>query len=140
MDSIDAGRHDTVPDALGNPVESRDNKGALTLGAFDLLHRPIRVWARDEVTGPVTLRQRLDYGDASKPDQPVTEREAARAHNLLGHPITHYDEAGLVTVTDIDFKGNVTDSSACNRSAWRRCASVVDSTTSVIDFVKYFVR
>ena len=27
--------------------------------------------------------------------------------NLLGRPVAHYDEAGLVTVSDVDFKGNV---------------------------------
>ena len=40
VDSIDAGRRDIVPDVLGNPVEGRDSKGALTLQAYDRLHRP----------------------------------------------------------------------------------------------------
>ena len=86
MDSIDAGRRDTVLDALGNAVESRDGKGALTLAAFDVLHRPIRVWARDDAAGPVTLRQRIEYGDGGDPDQPAAERDGARARNLLGQP------------------------------------------------------
>lgn len=102
MDSIDAGRHDTIPDAAGAPVEARDAKGALTLGAFDVLRRPIRVWARDDDAGRVTLRQRLVYGDEG-------DRAAAREHNLLGRPVEHYDEAGLVTVAEVDFKGNVLD-------------------------------
>lgn len=59
MDSIDAGRRDTVPDALGRPTESRDSKGAVTVGAFDLLHRPTRTWARDDATSAVTLRDWL---------------------------------------------------------------------------------
>jgi RHS repeat-associated protein len=110
MDNIDAGRRDSVLDALGNPVESRDSKGAFTIGSFDILHRPIRVWARDTAAGPATLRQRIDYGDGGDPDQPASDRAAARAHNLLGRPVAHYDEAGLVTVTDVDFKGNILDS------------------------------
>jgi len=101
MDSIDAGRRDMVPDALGNPVEARDSKGALTLQAYDLLHRPISLWARDDSSGTATLRQRLEYGDA------WTDRAAAKALNLLGQLTRHYDEAGLVTVESIDFKGNV---------------------------------
>ena len=109
MDSIDAGRRDTVFDALGNPIEARDSRGALTMGAFDALHRQNRVWARDDAAGSVTLRQRIEYGDGGDPDQPASDRAAARAHNLLGHPAAHYDEAGLVTVTDVDFKGNVLD-------------------------------
>ena len=106
-DSIDAGRRDTVLAADGAPVESRDGKGAVTFGAFDTRRRPIRVWARDTAADPVTLRQRIDYGDGGDPDQPAADRAAARAHNLLGVAVAHYDEAGLVTVTDVDFKGNV---------------------------------
>ncbi|MDH6222813.1 SpvB/TcaC N-terminal domain-containing protein [Streptomyces pseudovenezuelae] len=109
-DGIDAGRRDNVPDALGRPVESRDSKGALTLGAFDLPQRPTRVWARDGKGGAVTLRQLVEYADGGTPDQPAAERAAARSLNLLGRPVRHHDEAGLVTVTAVDFKGNVLES------------------------------
>jgi RHS repeat-associated protein len=106
MDSIDAGRRDTVFDALGHPVESRDSKGAITLGTFDPLHRPARVWARDRAGGTVTLRQRIDYGDSGDAQQPSADRDAARTRNLLGRPVLHHDEAGLVTTIAVDFKGN----------------------------------
>jgi RHS repeat-associated protein len=109
MDSIDAGRRDSVLDALGNAIEGHDSKGALTLGAFDLLHRPIRLWARDDTTGRTTCRQRIEYGDGGGPAQPASDRLAAATHNLLGRPVHHHDEAGVVTVADIDFKGNVLD-------------------------------
>ena len=110
MDSIDASRRDEVPDALGRPVQSRDSKGGLTLHAFDLVHRPSRIWARDDAMGPVTLRQVIEYGDGGTPGQPAADRAAARAVNLLGRPVRHYDEAGLVTVAAADFKGNVLES------------------------------
>ncbi|MDQ1033660.1 RHS repeat-associated protein [Streptomyces sp. V3I8] len=106
-DSADAGRRDTVPDALGNVVDSRDSKGALTLGAFDLLQRPTRVWARDDSEDTVTLRQRIDYGDAGTPAQRPAEREGARGRNLLGRVVQHRDEAGCVATGSVDFKGNV---------------------------------
>ncbi|MER5430167.1 SpvB/TcaC N-terminal domain-containing protein [Streptomyces sp. NPDC002588] len=109
-DGIDSGRRDTVPDALGNTVESRDSKGALILGAFDLLHRPTRVWARDDASGTVTLRQRIDYGDAGTPAQRPAERDGARTRNLLGRAIHHWDEAGYVGTDSVDFKGNVVQS------------------------------
>src|SRR5262249_31697909 len=54
-DSIDAGLRRMVLDALGNPIEGRDSKGALTLHAYDVLQRPIRVWARDGSGQPLTL-------------------------------------------------------------------------------------
>ncbi|MET7426681.1 SpvB/TcaC N-terminal domain-containing protein [Dactylosporangium sp. NPDC005555] len=107
VDGADTGRRLTVPDALGAPVENRDSKGALTLGAFDLLHRAIRVWARDDAAAPATLRQRIEYGDGGTPGQPAGERAAAQAANLLGRPVRQYDEAGLVTTDACDFKGNV---------------------------------
>jgi RHS repeat-associated protein len=109
MDSIDAGRRDTVIDALGSPVESRDSNGTMSLGSFDVLRRPIRVWAGDDAGEPMTLRQRLAYGDAGDPNQPAADRTTSREHNLLGHLVAHHDEAGVGTVKDVDFKGNVLD-------------------------------
>ena len=111
MDSIDAGRRDTISDVLGNPIESRDSKGAISLQSYDILHRPIRLWARDDFAGIVTLRQRMDYGDASSPGQPAADRIAARNSNLLGQLARHYDEAGLTVLAAADFKGNGLDKS-----------------------------
>ncbi|MFI7426464.1 SpvB/TcaC N-terminal domain-containing protein [Micromonospora sp. NPDC049836] len=110
MESVDAGVRDTVPDASDVAIESRDGRGALHLAAFDPLRRPVRVWARDGADDPVTLRQRVEYGDAGRADQPAAERDAARARNLLGRAVRQYDEAGLVTVESVDFKGNVRES------------------------------
>ncbi|NOT54861.1 MAG: RHS repeat-associated core domain-containing protein [Deltaproteobacteria bacterium] len=102
-ESIDAGLRRAVIDALGNPIEERDSKGALALHAYDVLHRPLRMWTRDGNGQPLTLRERLVYGDAA--DSGLTPAQAAAA-NLLGKPYQHYDEAGLATVESYDFKGN----------------------------------
>jgi YD repeat-containing protein len=102
-DSIDAGLRCTVVDALGNPIEGRDSKGALVLHAYDVLQRPVRAWARDGSGPPLTLRELLVYGDA--PNSGLTSAQVAAA-NLRGKPYQHYDEAGLVTVESYDFKGN----------------------------------
>ncbi|MFG1809550.1 SpvB/TcaC N-terminal domain-containing protein [Streptomyces sp. NPDC049040] len=110
IEGADGGRQDSVPDALGTPVETRDGKGALVMAACDALRRPVRVWARDGTSDPLTLRQRIEYGDGGTPDQPAAEREAARELNLLGRPVRHHDEAGLLTVAAVDFKGNVLES------------------------------
>jgi RHS repeat-associated protein len=107
VDTMDAGRRDSVLDVLGNPVERRDSKGALALGSYDLLHRPSRTWARDDTGGPVTLRERIDYGDAGLPAQAPADRAAARAVNALGRPVRQHDEAGLVSIAAYDLKGNV---------------------------------
>ncbi|CUS38117.1 conserved hypothetical protein, contains RHS repeats [Candidatus Nitrospira nitrosa] len=102
-DSIDAGLRRTVLDAVGNPLESRDSKGALILYGYDEGNRPNRLWARNGLNQPLTLRQVLIYGD--RPESGFTT-DAARQKNLLGKPYQQYDEAGRVTVAGYDFKGN----------------------------------
>jgi RHS repeat-associated protein len=104
IDSLDAGRRDTVLDAVGRPVEARDGRGALVLVAFDVLGRPIRQWARDHAAAAVTLRQVVEYGDDA------ADRDRAREANLLGRVARHHDEAGLVEIVAADFKGNVLES------------------------------
>jgi RHS repeat-associated protein len=112
-ESIDAGLRRMVLNVLGSEIERRDAKDALILETYDRLQRPIRVWARDDGDGPVTLRQRLEYGDAGIPDQEDPDRDAMRAKNLLGQLRRHHDEAGLTQVAEVDFKGNVLDKSRC---------------------------
>jgi RHS repeat-associated protein len=110
-ESIDAGTRRAVLDAAGQELERRDSKGALILQAYDLVGRASRLWARDDASGAMTLRERLEYGDAGDPGQPPAERAAARAANLLGALHRHYDEAGLVTLARYDFKGGVLERS-----------------------------
>jgi RHS repeat-associated protein len=104
-ESIDAGRKLAVLDAAGNPVESRDAKGALVLHAHDKLNRPTHLWARDAAGEPVTQRERLIYD--SDPDSPGDAAE----RNLLGKLFRHHDESGVVTMAEYDFKGNALRSS-----------------------------
>ncbi len=106
-ESIDAGIKRTVLDALGNPVEQRDSKGALILQAYDLLSRPIRLWARDDSNSSVILREVLEYGDGGDPNQPETERNANRLLNRLGQLVQHYEEAGRLRFAAYDFKSNL---------------------------------
>jgi RHS repeat-associated protein len=105
-ESLDGGVRRVALDAAGNILERRDAKGALVLAAFDVAGRPIRLWARDAAGEPVTLRERVAYGDGT--DSGLTRAQAAAA-NLLGRPCRHFDEAGLVVVDAVDFKGNVVE-------------------------------
>jgi len=110
IDSIDAGLRRMVIDALGKEIERRDSKGCISLNAYDDLDRPTHIWARDNADLPMTLRQKLIYGDTliTSPFEggqgDVTE---LKQKNLLGQLYQHYDEAGLVEIPDgYDFKGN----------------------------------
>ncbi|MCQ3976647.1 MAG: hypothetical protein DPW09_24710 [Anaerolineae bacterium] len=105
IENIDAGVRRVVLDAAGNEIERRDSKGALILQAYDVLLRPTRLWARNMAAEPMTLRERLIYGDAE------ADREAARRQNRLGQLYQHYDEAGRLTFNAYDFKGNLLDKS-----------------------------
>ncbi len=116
IESIDAGIKRIIFDAVGNEIERRDgkneierrdSKGALILSSYDIVNRPIRVWARDDRNSVVTLRERMEYGDESVPNQPETERNNNRELNLLGQLTRYYDEAGLLEFENYDFKGNL---------------------------------
>jgi RHS repeat-associated protein len=111
INRIDAGLRRLALNVMGKEIERRDSKGALILQAYDRLQRPIRLWARDDNGSPVTLRQRMEYGDAGTPDQAAQDRAAMRNKNLLGQLIRNHDEAGLTTIAAVDFKGNVLDKS-----------------------------
>lgn len=111
VDSIDAGRTDTVLDALANPVEVRDGKGARAFSAYDSLHRLVKIWARDHEATTTMLRHVIEFGDGGSATQPAADRVAAREANLLGRLARQHDEAGVLTVHSCDFKGNVIDKS-----------------------------
>jgi RHS repeat-associated protein len=108
-ESIDAGLRMSILDAAGNTIERRDSKGALELNAYDPLNRPDFAWARDGNGLPVTLRQRLTYGDDTA--RTGLSRAQALDRNLLGQPYRHYDEAGLLQFDRFDFRGNLVEKS-----------------------------
>lgn len=103
IENIDAGVRRVILNAAGNEVERRDSKGALILQAYDLLNRPIRLWARDDDRpgSDVSLREHLIYGDSAE-----AGLQDAANRNLLGQLYRHYDEAGLLAFEAYDFKGN----------------------------------
>ena len=90
-----------LTDVAGKPIQTNDAKGAQALNAFDTLSRPIKFWSKDKTEEDITLRQKLIYGDdiTDGPASPETT-------NHLGKLYKHYDEAGLVTFDEYDFKGN----------------------------------
>lgn len=100
VNSIDAGRRTSVLDAQGNLIEYRDSKGSLVLRTYDSLNRPKELRARNDNASAFTLRERIEYGDEGT-------HALARQHNTLGKPVKHYDEAGLLEMSEYDLKGNL---------------------------------
>ena len=133
--SLDAGTRMAVLDAAGNLVETRDlgdtrftdqvreRKGSMALRQYDAFNRLTHLWACNRHTEPLTLRERLVYGDNITeikdliadeiisddltPEQVI--KEALMPRNLLGKLYCHFDEAGLQQFTHYDFKGNLTE-------------------------------
>lgn len=105
-ESLDGGVTRAVFDASGQDIERTDAKGAACLRAFDAMNRPLRMWARDTAADGTTLREKLVYGDDA-----ALAGVAAAERNLLGKPYQYFDEAGLVTASEYDFKGNLLASS-----------------------------
>ena len=101
--SIDSGFHISVLDAAGNLRHTHDARGAQAFRAFDALNRLRELSACDTSGKPVTLRERLTYGD----DDP--NRQASRTSRRLGRLLTHLDEAGLQAAQSYDLAGPPTE-------------------------------
>lgn len=99
-DHIDSGVKTVVYDLMGRPTEMRDAKGSHIINSYDDLNRPVRLWAADDSGQSLTLRNIAIFGDDTTygPTNPKTS-------NHLGMPYKSYDEAGLVEITEYDFKG-----------------------------------
>jgi RHS repeat-associated protein len=104
IESIDAGVRRTVLDAAGKTIEHRTDKGSIVLNIYGTLNRLTHLWARDAAGEPVSLRERLLYGD-----DPALGLTAAQVvdRNLLGKLYLHYDEAGRLALKQYDFRGNL---------------------------------
>ena len=67
-----------------------------------MLNRPVRLWARDDATRAITLRERVVYGDDP---QAGLGAVAVAAAYLRGRVYRQFDGAGRLTF-GYDFKGN----------------------------------
>lgn len=119
--SADAGDRWRLFDAQDREFWYCDADGRAVLQTFDGAGRPVDYWARDDGAIPLTLRQRIEYGDQG-------DRATGRERNLLGQPVRHFDEAGLVELHAYDLKGNT----LAQRRRFLRTDAV--DTSSVVDW------
>lgn len=118
-DHIDSGVKTMVLDCMGQPVELKDAKGSQVINSYDNMNRPIRMWAKDNSSQSLTLRGLLIYGDDTT-NGPADPKDT----NHLGKIYKTYDEAGLIELTNYDFKGNPTS----------KKQQVIDDTTLLSTF------
>lgn len=106
----DVNKHSTINmDVMGKPIEAINAKGGGTLSSYDVLNRPIRLWAKDDSAASFTLRQYPIYGDDTSATGKTVQQ--TKDLNLYGQGWKLYDEAGMVHTEDYDFKGNLLEKS-----------------------------
>ena len=97
--SMEAGERWTLNDVTGNPIRAWDSRNHQFRTAYDQLRRPIETYM-SEGAGPVLIGQ-IIYGET---------RLNPEDNNLRGQVIQLFDQAGVVTSDNYDFKGNLLSS------------------------------
>jgi RHS repeat-associated protein len=90
--NIDSGRRWILNDVAGKPLYRWDNRQHQFRYEYDHLQRPVKVWFHDQTAE--TLVEKNAYG-------------IDPAHNVVGKLYTLYDQSGVSSFKDFDFKGNL---------------------------------
>jgi RHS repeat-associated protein len=98
--TLDGGKTVMVRDPLGDPVERRDARGAVTLDGYDALHRLSRRWANRHSGVQQVLQEAVVYGDDARAPGDAKRR------NLRGRPWSSYDLVGVTTTEAYDVYNN----------------------------------
>jgi RHS repeat-associated protein len=109
--SMEAGERWMLNDVAGKPVYAWDSRDHRFRTNYDPLRRPTDSFLR-EGAGPELLVGHSVYGEA---------RPNPEANNLRGKVVQLFDQAGVVTSDDYDFKGNL-------RRSRRRLAQAYKTT------------
>ncbi len=94
--SMEAGERWILNDVAGKPIRAWDSRNHQFRTDYDPLRRPTESFLR-EGDGPELLVGRTVYGEA---------RPNPETNNLRGKVVKLFDQAGVVTSDDYDFKGN----------------------------------
>jgi RHS repeat-associated protein len=95
-DSAEKGRRWTFQNALGALIKTWDEHGRQFRTDYDGLHRPVSAFVK-EGAQPEILFSYIVYGD---------RLAGAGQLNLLGSAHQIFDQAGMVRIPELDFKGN----------------------------------
>lgn len=99
--SMEAGKQWMLNDVTGNPIYAWNSRGYRFHTAYDELRRP-KEYFMQEGAGDQLLIGRSVYGES---------RLDAEANNLRGKLVQLFDQAGVITREEYDFKGNILSSS-----------------------------
>ncbi|KAL4767105.1 hypothetical protein BDW60DRAFT_200755 [Aspergillus nidulans var. acristatus] len=94
--TMDAGSRWSLMDIAGNVKYTWDDRGFRFRLVFDRIQRPIEVYQQVN-NGPEILFERAVYGDS---------RPSPEDHNTRMKLVQFFDQAGVISSEDYDFKGN----------------------------------
>lgn len=96
--SMDAGQRWLLHNILSNPLRTWDERDHEFQYKYDPLHRPTESWVfnGDGANKLKNLFDKIIYGEAEP---------TAKAKNLRGQIVKHYDTGGLIETPEYDFKG-----------------------------------
>jgi RHS repeat-associated protein len=120
--SMEAGKRWMLNDVMGKPIRAWDSRDHQFRTAYDQLRRPTDSFLR-EGAGAEMVVERNIYGE-SRPNPEAT--------NLRGKVVQLFDQAGVVTSDDYDFKGNL-------RRSQRQLAGLVNPQGTGIPAYKTIV-
>ncbi len=132
--SMEAGERWMLNDVAGQPIRAWDARGHAFRTEYDQLHRPVRQFVRGtdaqesdpRVLDREVLFGKIEYGEEQADDV---------ALNLRTRPFKSYDDAGVVSSEEYDFKGNLlrgTRQLAADYKGIPDWAATVDSGTGSI--------
>jgi RHS repeat-associated protein len=99
-DSAEKGRRWTFQNVLGAMVKTWDEHGRQFRAEYDVLHRPVSTFVQEDGQAEILFNY-VVYGD-------LLGKATAQPLNLLGTAHLIFDQAGMVRVPELDFKGNPT--------------------------------
>jgi len=94
--SMEAGERWMVNDVAGKPIRAWDSREHQFRTTYDQLRRPTEFYMSEDAGTELLVKQTI-YGET---------RLNPEANNLRGQVVQLFDQAGVVTSDDYDFKGN----------------------------------
>ena len=119
QESMDAGKRWLLTNILGNPLRTWDERNHEFTYFYDILHRPThsKVLGGDGTSALDHIFEFVVYGESET---------NAKAKNLRGQVLEHYDTGGLLSSPAYDFKGQPT---ATHRKLFKDYKSVANWTS-----------
>lgn len=96
---IDSGKTTLVYNALGQMVEMRDAKKSVSIALYDYMNRQHYVYSRNSKNQEIIRTEHFEYGNNSS---------TARTLNKAGRLKRIYNQSGIESLDQYDFKGNLT--------------------------------